>query len=133
MLAPTQECLEYILEKEAGSDPATFQGGLKRDCDPYGNVLHSRRRADGRGMRLADFLADPISLAAELNEAQVVGTRLYSTAAYMEINNPLRDWARFEAGTPHPLPITATFLFEALNKLRLAGAYSDQAHQEARE
>ena len=123
-----KECLQYVLEKEAGSSDLTFQGGQKRDCDLAGNPFTSRRCPDGRGMRLADFLALPVSRDCDLEEAEVAGIRLYSTAAYEFINNPLRDQIRRRRGEPHPLPITVAFVREGLRKLRAVAAQSDQAN-----
>ena len=123
-----KECLQYVLDKEAGSDPNdhTFQGGLKRDCDADGNLLHTcdaagnvrntRRRADGRGMRLADFLAHHDSVDCALEEAEVAGIRLYSTAAFEFINNPL--------------PITVAFIRDGLRKLRAKAAHSERANRQ---
>ena len=128
--ADARECLEYVLEKEAGSDPTTFQGGLKRDCDSRGNLLPSRRLRNGRGMRLSDFVAHPISVRCGLEEPEVVGIRYYSTAAYEFINNPLRDQDRHRMGEPHPLPITVTFIREGLRKLRAVAAHSERANQQ---
>ena len=113
-----KECLKYVLEKEAGSSDISFQGGLKRDCDRDGNLLPSRRHASGRGLRLADFLAHPVSVKCGIEEAEVAGMRLYSTAAYEFINNPLRDQDRRMKGEPHPLPVTVAFIREGLKKLR---------------
>ena len=48
-----------MMHEEAGSNNRRFQGGLMRDCDQHGVLLPSRRTAQGRGMRLTDFLADP--------------------------------------------------------------------------
>jgi hypothetical protein len=112
---------------EAGSSDLAFQGGLKRDCDAEGNLLPSRRRSDGRGMRLADFVAHPTSRECDLIVPQVVGMRLYSTAAYMEINNPLRDQDRYLKKEPHKLPITVAFIREALQKLRQVDALSGES------
>ena len=126
--AVAKECLQYVLQKEAGSDPITFQDGLKRDCDERGNLLPSRRRSDGRGMRLADFVALPVSRQCNLEEAEVAGIRLYSTAAFEFINNPLRDQERRMRGEPHPLPITVAFIREGLKKLRAVGADSSAAN-----
>jgi hypothetical protein len=139
--AVVKECLEYVLDKEAGSDPTTFQGGLKRDCDAAGNLLHvcdragtvlnTRRRRDGRGMRLADFLDLPVSRDCRLEEGELAGLRLYSTAAYEFLNNPLRDQDRRMKGEPHPLPITVAFIREGLRKLRaVAATRSEQANQQ---
>ena len=55
-----KECLEYVLEKEAGSSDEAFQGGLKRDCDAQGNVLPERR-----GMFFPDFVAHPRARARQ--------------------------------------------------------------------
>lgn len=116
-----KECLAYILYAEAGSSDLTFQGGLKRDCDENGKVLESRTVCDGaarRGMLLRDFVAHEHSRLANLEQAHVVVLRLYTTAAFQSINNPLRDWARYERGEPHPLPATVALLRDALTKLR---------------
>lgn len=106
-----KECLHYVLEMEAGSSDATFQDGLKRDCDADGNLLPSRRREDGRGMVLADFLAHPTSRKCGLTLPQVVGARLYTTAAYADITGPLRDQDRYRKGSrtssPSPSPSSA--------------------------
>ena len=116
-----KECLAYVLYAEAGSSDLTFQGGLKRDCDENGAVLESRTVCDGaarRGMLLRDFVAHEHSRLANLEQAHVVALRLYTTAAFESINNPLRDWARYERGEPHPLPATVALLRDALTKLR---------------
>ena len=116
-----KECLAYVLYAEAGSSDLTFQGGLKRDCDENGTVLESRTVCDGatrRGMLLRDFVAHQHSRLANLEQAHVVALRLYTTAAFESINNPLRDWARYERGEPHPLPATVALLRDALTKLR---------------
>ena len=99
----TKECFEYVLTKEAGADLTTFQGGLKRDCDRSGNLLPSRRLPDGRGMRLADFINLFIVVECGIEPPEVAGLRLYSTAAFEFINNPLRDQERRMKGEPRPL------------------------------
>jgi len=119
-----KECLEYVLDKEAGSSELRFQGGLKRDCDEKGNVLPERR-----GKRLADFLADPSAQIAKLSEAHVAALRYYTMAAFKTINNGLRDQDRFEARQPHPLPVTVAFIKEALGRLRAVNAQSKQARE----
>ena len=116
-----KECLDYVLNREAGSDPTTFQSGLKRDCDEHGNVLRRRqvRTAWGwRSMRLADFVADPKSRKCRLKEAHVVAVRYYTTNGYQSINQPLRNQERFKRKEPHRLPITVAFIEEALGRLR---------------
>jgi hypothetical protein len=130
--ADVKECLQYVLEMEAGSSDVAFQSGLKRDCDAAGNVLASRRRADGRSMRLADFVEHPTARQCHLEEAEVAGIRLYSTAAFEMLNNPLRDPERRTTGKAHPLPITIAFIKSALGKLRAVAASSAQANQQAK-
>ena len=84
--------------------------------------MHEHRTVcDGstrRGMLHRDFVAHKHSRLAELDQAHVVALRLYTTAAFRSINNPLRDWARFERGEPHQLPVTVALLRDALTKLR---------------
>ena len=73
-------------------------------------------------MTLADFVAAPNSREAELEEAHVLALRLYTTRAFLLINNPLRDLGRHERGEAHPLPVTVAFLAEAIRRLRAVGA-----------
>ena len=92
-----------------------------RDRDRFGNVLASRQVDDGkggrRGMRLEDFLRAPSAILAGLSLADVASVRIYSTAAFRSINNPLRDMDRHLAGMPHPLPVTVSFLQDAVKKV----------------
>ena len=124
-----QECLHYVMHEEAGSNIRRFQGGLMRDCDEHGVLLPSRRTAQGRGMRLADFLADPNARNAGLEEAHVVALRLYTTAAFRTINSELRNQVRFGRGEAHPLPLTVAWIRDALSKLRQIEAKSARATQ----
>ena len=113
-----------VLYEEAGSNAQTFQGGLKRDCDEHGQLHPKRRAANGRGMRIDDFVAQESARAADLSEAHVVALRLYSTAAFRTINAPLRDQERFGRNEPHPLPLTVAWIRDALGKLRVIEAKS---------
>ena len=103
-----KECLAYVLDMEAGSSGKAFQGGLKRDCGEDGCVLPSRLTAEGRGMRLSDFVAHEDAILAGLSEAHVAALRFYTTAAFATINNGLRDQ---ETSDPtsllHPQPTFA--------------------------
>mmetsp|Transcript_19317 Transcript_19317/g.63117 ORF Transcript_19317/g.63117 Transcript_19317/m.63117 type:complete len:379 (+) Transcript_19317:1624-2760(+) len=123
-----KECLTYVLDMEAGSSDKAFQGGLKRDCDKDGSVLPSRLTAEGRGMRLSDFVAHKDADEAGLSEAHVAALRFYTTAAFATINNGLRDQARYRAGRPHPLPVTVAFIKEALGLLRVVAANQSKAN-----
>lgn len=94
--AELSEHLRYVLH-EAASE-RTFPNGV---------------RDKGRqGERLADFVQHPIAVAHGLDEPRVVALRLYTTAAYTVINNPLR------AGAKHPLPCTVAFIADAIKRLR---------------
>ena len=107
--------ISQVLHEEAGSNSLTFQGGQKRDCDARGQLLPSRRAANGRGMRLADFVAHESARAANLTEVHVAALRLYSTDAFRAINAPLRDQERFGRHEPHPLPLTVAWIRGALS------------------
>ena len=120
------ECLRYVLDAEAGSSDRAFQGGLRRDCDEEGEVLACRLVPDGkggqRGMTIDDFVAHPSARQSLLTKAHVVALRLYTTAAFRSINDPLRDRDRYENKLPHKLPVTVALLRDALGKLRAVEA-----------
>ena len=60
---------------------------------------------------------------------QVAALRIYSTAAFRSINDPLRDLARKERGEAHPLPLTVKLITEAVGKLRAVEAETEAANQ----
>lgn len=110
-----KECLHYVLQQSAGSSPKLFANSpFPRDCDAAG-LRPDRRLPSGQGMLLADFVNHPNARIAELSEAHVLALRLYSTAAFVAINAPLRDSRR---SGPHPLAVTVDFLAEAIRRLR---------------
>ena len=111
LFVQVRECIHYVLFERAGSSPKTFQQGLTRDIGRNGETL-------------ADFVAHPDARTARLEEAHVAALRIYTTAAYKVLNNPLRDLDRTE---PHPFPVTIAFLREAIGKLRAVGAQDDTA------
>ena len=120
--ADDRECLEYILHASAGSSARRFPNSPHaRDCDDTGGV-RADRMVEGKPMTLADFITHPKSRAARLEEAHVVALRLYSTAAYRSLNEPLRDIERFGRGEAHRLPVTVAFLDQAIRQLRANGA-----------
>ena len=69
-------------------------------------------------MKLSDFCANPKAKQARLTEAEVVAIRLYTTLAYIFMNNPLRDEERYEQGIQCPLPVTTSFAASGTKKLR---------------
>jgi len=94
--------LEYVLNQ-----PATEM------------MLSNGMRDSGRnGETIDDFVNHSIAKQCSLDKAQVVALRLYTTAAYKFINDPLRS----DQKTPHPLPATVLFLSEGLKKLRVRRA-----------
>jgi len=105
-----RECMEYVLFKSAGSSPKIFP-----------NSPHPRDHGRN-GEMLTDFCAHGDAMTARLEEAHVAALRIYTTAAYKVLNNPLRDQQRT---APHPFPVTIAFLREAISKLRAVGARED--------
>ena len=76
-------------------------------------------RDEGReGKMLEDFLQHPYAKTASLSRAHVIALRLYTTAAYQCINNPLRDRNRVKRKEAHPLPTTVLLISEGIKKLR---------------
>ena len=77
-------------------------------------------------MTLQDFVEHPYAEAAGLSAAHVVALRIYTTHIFKYLNGPLRSNAFGRGKKPHPLPITMTFLDEALRKMRIVRATEQQ-------
>jgi len=76
-------------------------------------------RDEGRnGETLQDFMKHENAISAGLSEQHVVALRLYTTAAYRFMNNPLRDFERRDRGEPCPLAVTTHFAQEGIKRLR---------------
>ena len=115
------ECFEYVAKERAGSSRTVFSNGnLMRDCDANGRVLENRLNRDGLGMTLDEFVRHPSSTTAGLKTAEVLALRLYTTAAFKSLNNPLRDTS--EDRPPHPFPCTVNYIRDAIGKLRAVEA-----------
>ena len=71
------------------------------------------------------------SQAAKLKKEHVVALRLYTTAAFQVINEPLRELGRSADEPPHRLPVTVAILKEAIEKLRAVNAPPDQRDRSA--
>lgn len=97
------------------------------DRDSNGELLQERQVDDGqggkRGMKLADFAHHRDAQLAKLSEAQVLAMRLYTTAVYKSINDPLRDRQRHQKNEPHPMPVLVHQLDKAIRKLRAVEAH----------
>jgi len=118
-----KECLHYILDEAAGTSPTLYSNSAHpRDCDARG-VRDDRQvmGEDGnlRPMVFEDFCNHPSAKTAKLGAAAVLAIRLYSTAAFKSLNNPLRDADRTEA---HPFYATIFFLTDGIRKLRAVEA-----------
>jgi len=125
------ECMRYVLDGEAGSCTRLFPNSpYPMDCGPSG-LLAERMAEDGSGgMRLVDFCLKPEAQLAMLEPVHVAALRIYTTAAFAQINNPLRDLGRKERGEAHPLPLTTALLRDAVSKLRAVSARGDTANAE---
>ena len=87
------ECMRYVLDEEAGSSSLIFSNAPDpRDCDANG-LRPDRKTNAGLPMRLQDFARSDEARTAGLDITHVAALRIYSTAAYAVINDPLRDEA----------------------------------------
>jgi hypothetical protein len=130
------ENFHYVVHVCAGWSELAFQNGWLRDRAPDGSELPGRH-----GMTLADFCSLDVALEAQLSEAHVVALRLYTTAAFAAINQPMRSLKTRRARPgekadakgrvpieppqllePHPLPVTMAFIYEGLKRMRAVSA-----------
>ena len=120
-----KECFEYVVNGTAGSSTKTWPhaGGLV--MDKFANSANEDGRA---GKPLRHFVEHPSAVEAELIEEHVVCMRLYTTACYRSLNDPLRACARAKDPTstdtppPHPFPVTIAYLADGIKRLRAVGA-----------
>jgi hypothetical protein len=130
-----RECFEYVVNGTAGSSAKTWPhaGGLVMD------EFSSPADEDGRaGKPLSYFANHPSAMEAELLEEHVVCLRLYTTACYRSLNNPLRERAKAEESAglaasapmppPHPFKVTIAYLADGIKRLRAVGASRDDRH-----
>ena len=80
------------------------------------------------GRHLDYFVNHPNSAKAELIAEHVICLRLYTTAAYKSINDPLRGVGP-HAGGPHPFPVTVAFLADGIKRLRALAADDDDRNE----
>jgi len=102
------ECLDYVLHCTAGV-------GERADIQ-FSNGKRDRGR---RGETFEYFCSHPDAAAAELSRAHVLALRLYTTAAFRPLNQPLRFP---KEGEPHPFPATIAFISDGIKKLRAVEA-----------
>lgn len=115
-----RECLNYVLRQRAGSSPTLFPNSpYPRDCGAHG-LRVDRMDASGKGMRFEDFVSHPSAQRANLHAAHVLALRLYTTAAFVAINRPLRRLSPEgnRCAEPHPFPNCVRYLSAAIKQLR---------------
>jgi len=96
------ECLHYVLHQKAGESSREFPNGVRDET-------RQQETFD-------DFCQMEEAQRAGLEREEVLALRLYTTAIFKSLNNPLR------AGTkPHPMPATIGFLHSGIKKLRENG------------
>jgi hypothetical protein len=76
------------------------------------------RDKDRNGARASYFAAHGNARDAELDEEEMFSLRIYTTSAYKDLNNPLRDNTRYYERKPVPLPMISSLADEAIRKLR---------------
>jgi hypothetical protein len=109
--AVVSKYLNYILYERASEEA-------------YPNGIRDKGHA---GKTLSDFVEHSFAKEADLDKAEVVALRLYTTPAFVAINEPLRN---MEEGVEHPLPVLVTILAEAIRKLRQIGSHDMAAVSE---
>ena len=115
-----KECLDYVLNQPAGSSPLLFPNSpYPRDCDANG-LRAERTTPSGDAMRFEDFVNHPDATRAKLEAAHVLALRLYTTAAFVSINTPLRELSESgdQCAQPHPFPTVVRFMSAAIKQLR---------------
>ena len=135
--ATDKECLDYVLNGKCpeyivhNEQPkGRWEGGSNEKPWPHAgdrrmDVFDDPAKADARaGKSLGYFVNHESSKKAQLVLEHVVAIRLYTTAAFPTMNDPLR-WG----GKAHPLPITIAFLTDGIKKLRAVGAHASDAHE----
>lgn len=115
-----KECLDYVLNQPAGSSARLFPNSpYPRDCDANG-LRADRKTPSGAAMRFEDFVARPDAVHAKLHAVHVLALRLYTTAAFVSINTPLRVLNDMgdQCAAPHPFPNIVHFMSIAIKQLR---------------
>ena len=92
--------------------------------DTFYSSTSDERHSQPLGADLDYFVTHPNSVDAGLLREHVVALRLYTTAAYPSINNPLR------AGEKHPFPMTVAYLTDGIKRLRAVAGDRADAHTE---
>ena len=111
-----KECYHYIRYGKTGDSERRWPNG----------ILDEGREA---GLTLEWFMKHQPK-AANLSLGMIIALRLYTTACYKSINNPLRGLdgdgkpRELNGAHPHPLPVTVHLLTEGIKRLRSVEAES---------
>ena len=121
------ECLEYVLHGKNGSNSNLWPHASNRMMDRFyttatsdviDDALHDGRAEQG----LDYFVNHQNAKDAGLLKEHVVAVRLYTTAAFRLINNPLRAAAsalgKGEKVPPHPAPTLVAYVADGVKRLR---------------
>ncbi len=81
----------------------------------YPNGIRDKGR---NGVRSAYFLTHHNARDAKLTSGEVHSLRIYTTSAYKNMNNPLRDDWRYDRRKPVPMPVVSFLADRAIRKLR---------------
>lgn len=94
-----------------------------KDCDANG-VRIDRRTSTGEPMHFADFVRHRHARRSNLHPSHVLALRLYTTAAFVNLNTPLRQLSPEgdRCAEPHPFPNTVRFIRDAIRQLRTNNA-----------
>ena len=82
----------------------------------YPNGIRDQGRQPGTCLQ--DFMMHENVSKGSLKRCHVIALRLYTTAAYKFINNPLRNLERKNANRQHPLAACVIYIEEGIKKLR---------------
>jgi len=119
----------------ADAETADLRSALERDVMKWFHYVlhetssekeyHNGIRDHGRGeVAFKFFVEHAIAQQAQLEPPHVFALRFYTTHAYKYLNGPLRSKMYGSGKLPHPLPVTMSFISDAIKKLR--AAYTDR-------
>lgn len=117
------DLVKYVLEERAREEEVFFHGT---------RVSYTRDKGHG-GKRLKDFHEQSQAKVAHLSLSEVAALRVYTTAVFRLVNEPLRRLhARNSVNDPekliqmgHPLRFTTFLIYRAVKKLRACNLFDN--------
>ena len=106
-----KECFQYVRHGKTGDSDKLWANGRLDEGRPV-------------GLDIMSFVEQPECKAADLTAGMVLALRLYTTACYKSLNNPLRGLdtnfqpRELSKEQPHPFPVTVHLLTEGIKRLR---------------